>query len=344
MITLRGYFCRQVEMLLGRGKSVTAQNYHSAWRMVSKYLGSQAAVFRLSAITEEWVRGYVEWLFARGNLKPGSINYYFRCLCALYRRAVKERIISPVRDPFTGLRPTVPPTCKRTLSEEDLCKIVGYSTRPGVRKTRSQACDVFLFLFYTRGMCFVDVYNLKKSNINGDYICYSRSKTEAPLQVKIIPEVRALIDKYADAESDYLFPFLRENRRGEGEVSEKSALRRLNRGLEQVGKELGITQILTTYVARHTWASMVESCGMNTAVISQGLGHGSERVTRIYMKGMPSLVIDKANEEMLNQTVRLRRKRKKERGNLKNKEEEEKKKKKCHLLSKKGTLHRIRLI
>ncbi|MCD7848377.1 MAG: tyrosine-type recombinase/integrase, partial [Parabacteroides sp.] len=159
----------------------------------------------------------------------------------------------------------------------------------------------------------------------------------------IIPEVRALIDKYADAESDYLFPSLRENRRGEGEVSEKSALRRLNRGLEQVGKELRITQILTTYVARHTWASMVESCGMNTAVISQGLGHSSERVTRIYMKGMPSHVIDKANEEMLNQTVRLRRKRKKERGNLKNKEEGEKKKK-CHLLSKKGTLHRIRLI
>ena len=337
MMTLRGYFSRHVDILRSNGKETTALNYWSAWRMVSKYLGGQAGKFRLSAITEEWVRGYLRWLYARGNLKPSSINFYFRCVCALYGYAVKEKLISPVRNPFAGLCPTVPPTCKRTLSETDLCKIVSYSGCSDAKKTRLQACDIFLFLFYTRGMCFVDVYNLKKSNINGDYICYSRSKTEAPLQVKIIPEVRVLIDKYADAESDYLFPFLRENRRGEGEISEKSALRRLNRGLVQLGKELGFTRPLTTYVARHSWASMVESCGMNTAVISQGLGHSSERVTRIYMKGMPSHVIDKANEEMLNQTVRLRQKRNKGLKNLKNKERRKKIKGKRHLLGKKGT-------
>ena len=109
MMTLRGYFSRHVDILRSNGKETTALNY---W---SKYLGGQAGKFRLSAITEEWVRGYLRWLYARGNLKPSSINFYFRCVCALYGYAVKEKLISPVRNPFAGLCPTVPPTCKRTF-------------------------------------------------------------------------------------------------------------------------------------------------------------------------------------------------------------------------------------
>lgn len=344
MMTLRGCFCRRVEMLRARGELVTAENYRSGWRSVSKFLGGEAAVFRLSSITEEWVREYVEWLDEHRNLKPGTIDYYFRCLRALYRYAVKKRVLSPAQDPFTGLCPSVPPTCKRTLSEEDLYKIVEFSQRGDIKKTWQQACDVFLFLFYARGMCFVDVYNLKWSNLYGNYINYHRSKTEAPLQVKIVPEIAGLLDKYTDSDSDYVFPFLRENRRREGEICEKSALRRLNRGLEQVRQALGITQTLTTYVARHTWASMVEACGMNTAIISQGLGHSSEQVTRTYMRGMPSRLIDNANEEMLNCTVRQEQNRKKKQEEPESQEKKKKNRKKCHSLFKKGTLHRIRLI
>lgn len=327
-VTLFFYFRRHIEGMCSSGKGVTASNYQSAWRMVSKYLGKRAGRFRLSAITEEWVQGYADWLSKRGNLKAGSVNFYLRYLRALYEHARKEKFIACCgENPFKGFCPSVPPTSKRSLSEEDLDKLVGYGERSGVKAGRLRACDVFLFLFYTRGMCFVDVYNLKKSDIYGDYIYYKRSKTGVSLQVKIVPEVRALIEKYSNAESEYVFPFLRENKRGGVELSEKSSLRRLNRQLKQVGEELGIIQPLTTYVARHSWASMVESCGTNTSIISQGLGHSSERVTLIYMKGMPSRVIDEANEEMLDRKIR------KKRGKKKNKN------KKCPFLSKKETMY-----
>lgn len=327
-VTLFSNFECRIKGLRSNGKGVTALNYLSAWRMVSKYLGEEAERFRLSAITEEWVREYAEWLLNRGNLQAGSVNFYLRNLRALYGYARREKsIVLGDRDPFKDLIPAVPPTPKRSLSDEDLYRLVGYGERSGVKANLLQACDVFLFLFYARGMCFVDVYNLKKSDLYGDYIYYRRSKTGASLQVKIVSEVKSLIGKYADSESEYVFPFLRENKRGGEELSEKSALRRLNRHLKQVGEELGFTRPLTTYVARHSWASMVEACGTNTSVISQGLGHSSERVTLIYMKGMPSRVIDEANEEMLEQKIRKKRGKKK------------KKNKKCPFLGKKETLY-----
>ncbi|GKG76008.1 hypothetical protein DXA15_24610 [Parabacteroides sp. AM58-2XD] len=62
-------------------------------------------------------------------------------------------------------------------------------------------------------------------------------------------------------------------------------------------------------MARYTWATLVESSGTATAIISQALGHSSERVTRIYMKGMPSHVIDETNEEMLNVLIRYNSKK-----------------------------------
>ena len=177
-----------------------------------------------------------------------------------------------------------------------------------------------------RDRCFVDVFNLRKENVHGDYIGYSRSKTGVALQVKITPEMKQLMERYEEPGSPYLFPFLREKLRGgRGDVCCKSALRRINRHLGKLGDMLGISNLVTTYSARHTRASLLEACGVNTSVISQGLGHSSERVTRIYMKGMPSHVLDGANERMLDCFLRSRKKKKWDIN------------KKCPLLCKKGT-------
>lgn len=332
MMTLSSYFATYIGRLAYGGKEKTALNYRSTWNMVSRYLGWKAAGFLLTEITDEWVHRYSEWLAAHEHLKPGSIDFYIRNLSALYGHAVREKLVdNNGRNPFRGIRPAVPVTAKRALADEDIRKLIAYTGSGSSRRSGIQARDVFLFLFYTRGMCFVDVFNLRKSDIYGVYIYYKRSKTGAALQVKIIPEVKKLIEKYSTPESEYIFPFLHQKLRGSGEVNEHSVLRRLNRNLAAIGKELGITLTLTTYVARHTWASLTEACGTNTSIISQGLGHSSERVTRIYMKGMPSHVIDNANEEMLNRLVRRKKKKRKD------------KNKKCLFLCKKGTSYRIRL-
>ena len=312
------------------GHAHTASNYESALRSVQKYLGTDAGGFPLSEVGPSWVEGYAAYLKTRHSLKAGSANCYFRNLRAVYNKAVKEGIIPPPgTPPFRGVTIPVPPTAKRTLSVEDMRRIVEAGLSSATNSKLARARDIFLFLFYARGMCFVDVFNLRKENVHGDYIGYSRSKTGVALQVKIIPEMKQLMERYEETGSPYLFPFLREKFRGSGDgVCCKSALRRINRHLGKLGGMLGISNLVTTYSARHTWASLLESCGVNTAVISQGLGHSSERVTRIYMKGMPSHLLDGANERMLDCFLRGRKKKKQDIN------------KKCPLLCKKGTFHK----
>ena len=312
----------------------TASNYESALRSVQKYLGTNAGGFPLSEVEPSWVEGYAAYLKTRHSLKAGSANCYFRNLRAVYNKAVKEGIIPPPAvAPFRGVTIPVPPTAKRTLSVEDMRKVVeaGLSAGlpSGMKNKLVRARDIFLFLFYARGMCFVDVFNLRKENVHGDYIGYSRSKTGVALQVKITPEMKELMERYEEDGSPYLFPFLREKLRGSGGgICCKSALRRINRHLGKLGGMLGISHPVTTYSARHTWASLLESCGVNTSVISQGLGHSSERVTRIYMKGMPSHLLDGANERMLDCFLRDKKKKEWEIN------------KKCPLLCKKETIHK----
>ncbi|CAK7051899.1 MAG: hypothetical protein PARBA_01820 [Parabacteroides sp.] len=315
------------------GHMHTASNYESALSSVQKYLGADAGGFLLSEVVPDWVERYAVYLKMQQGLKAGSANCYFRNLRAIYNKAVKEGILPPSAiPPFRGVSIPVPPTAKRTLSAEDMRKItearLPEGTPPRTKNNLARARDIFLFLFHARGMCFVDVFNLKKENVHGDYIGYSRSKTGVALQVKITPELKLLMERYEDADSPYLFPFLREKLRGSGSgICCKSALRRTNRYLGKLGGMLGISNLVTTYSARHTWASLLESCGVNTSVISQGLGHSSERVTRIYMKGMPSHVLDGANEQMLDCFLRGQKKKEKEIN------------KKCPLLCKKGTFH-----
>lgn len=302
VMLLDDYFEQQIGQLKANENCFTAANYRNTLQSVHRFVGQRSGRFCLGEVTSGWVSDYVCYMQDTDKLSPGSADCYLRTLRAVYNKALKQyRIEEPEVYPFKAVTIVVPPTMKRALTKEEVCQL--RDTKLAGEKARAR--DLFMFLFYARGMCFVDVFNLQASDLYGGYINYNRSKTDMPLRVKIIPELLELIDRYAEKDSPYVFPFLRRNRyHGEKEVSEQSSLRQINRNLRKLGEELEFAIPLTTYVARHTWATLVEACGTATAIISQGLGHSSERVTKTYMKGMPSHVIDETNEEMLNSFIR----------------------------------------
>ena len=301
-LSLADAFKEQIDHL-GKGKSpFTANNYRNVYRSIVDFLGEkQAARFHVTDVTDTWLNAYIIHGQENGNLSLNSIDSYFRVLRAVYNKTVKKHSI-PIgaNHPFSDIRISVPATLKRSLAKEGIWKIINLEF--SIRKELCKARDLFLFLFYARGMCFVDVFDLCYDSINGEYISYRRSKTSAPLQVKIIDEMREIIDRYREVDNPYLFPFLRRNQYNGKGISEKSALKRINRQLAKIGKMVGLK--LTTYVARHTWASLMEECGESIAIISQGMGHCSERTTKTYLKGIASRVIDDANEGMLNKLIR----------------------------------------
>ncbi|MCD7849191.1 MAG: site-specific integrase [Parabacteroides sp.] len=306
-------------------KERTAGNYQSAWNKFAAFLGPRAAEFRLSDLDSNIAKQYRIWLLqdeASGNdqLKRGSQNFYLRNLKAIYNRIKKDPHFSlPAGNPFEGVHIAVPPTRKRALSKQKIgmltrltlykiSELPEFTNRPG----RMDALQLALFLFYARGMCFIDVFLLEHENVKDEYIHYIRSKTGVALQVKITPEMRTIMQKYQERNSRWVFPFLHEKMIGKGHLTPQSSLHRINTYLKEVGETLKLPIPFTTYVMRHSWASMMLEADSEISVISQSMRHTSLQTTEIYLGQLSIAKMDKASDNMLDHLLRKPQQRKKE--------------------------------
>ena len=140
--------------------------------------------------------------------------------------------------------------------------------------------------------------------MHNGYIQYNRSKTQAILQVKITPEMHQIMQLYKRKECRWVFPFLHEKLIGKGTLTAQSSLHRMNSYLKDIGDELRLPYPLTTYVMRHSWASLMLEAGSEIGVISQSLGHMSLQTTEIYLGKLSKSKMDKASEVMLDNLVR----------------------------------------
>ena len=160
------------------------------------------------------------------------------------------------------------------------------------------ARDIFLFSFYTRGMSFIDMAHLKKSNLQNGILTYSRKKTGQRLTILWEELLQEIVDKYKDDSSEYLLPILRYcdiNDRKQYKLRAKQ----IGRGLNKIGLRLELKAPLTFYVARHSWASIAQDRKVSTDIIREGLGHDNEKTTHIYLASISTSQIDRANQIIL---------------------------------------------
>ena len=142
------------------------------------------------------------------------------------------------------------------------------------------ARDIFLFSFYTRGMSFIDMAFLRKSDLEGGVLSYRRQKTGQRLFIKWEPCMQELVERYGEKHTPYLLSLIR--RPGENERRQYlNESHRSARYLKVIGKSLGLSSPLTMYVARHAWASIAKSKNIPISVISESMGHDSEKTTRL---------------------------------------------------------------
>lgn len=161
------------------------------------------------------------------------------------------------------------------------------------------ARDLFMFSFYTRGMSFIDMAYLKKSNLQNGFLSYRRKKTNQQLVIKWEKPMQEIIDKYDTIGSSYLLPIILDAKTDERKQY-KNAAQLVNSKLKKLGKQIGLPIPLTSYVARHAWASIARSKNIPLATISEAMGHDSESTTRIYLASLDTSVVDKANSIILN--------------------------------------------
>ncbi len=287
-------FSRRVVAALSDGGQLrTAEAYDTALGSLAAYL--EGCDVSVDGVTSTLVCGYERWLRRRGVSANGS-SFYLRILRALYNRAVRQDLVAQTH-PFRSVYTRVARTTKRALSADIVERIAVLDLR--YRPALAFARDMFLFSFFTRGMSFVDMAFLRCSQVSGGRLVYRRHKTGQLLSLKWEPCMQALVDRYAaQAAGGYLLPLV-DCGGVAGRRSYLVAAHRVRRNLRSLGRLLGLVEPLTMYVARHSWASIARSRGVPLAVISEGMGHDSERTTRIYLAALDGGEVDRANELVL---------------------------------------------
>lgn len=297
---------RTLETLKGQRSVRTLENYHSSINKVKEFVGDGWESLIVTDITRRWTDAYAAWLESRHADKPQTVDFYLRTFRALYTHALALSSDKTDGKPFDGHHTGGNFPAKRALRKEEVQRLLSPALRQTLPENRREALDVLLFILYGRGMVFKDVYNLTHRMVTDRHIRYQRSKTGVPIDVEVVPELEEIMKRYHREDSPFVFPFLHETRKGclGKELSEESALRRINRSMREIGRKTGLSVPLTTYVLRHTWASLMLEDSQPVELISQCMGHTSIRTTQIYLSRISSHKVDTAVNGMYNRMLR----------------------------------------
>lgn len=272
----------------------TARTYANALRSFEKFLGGNDLGF--DDLSGELMREYEAWMLHRG-LKRSSASCYMRTLRTLYRQAVEEGVAEE-HSIFHKVHVSIGKTSKRAVPIGVIRAVqqLDLSGKPSLDFAR----DIFMFSFYTRGMSFVDIAHLRKSDLRNGFLTYKRRKTFQSLTIQWERPMQAIVSRYAERTegSPYMFPILHGDTSVDRSLYEQ-ALQRINRSLKRIGGLIGHSVPLTTYVARHSWASIARNMDVPLSVISEGLGHDSDKTTQVYLASLDTSMINKANKKII---------------------------------------------
>lgn len=295
--TFISFFNDRIYRLEEENRIGTVKTYACARNSFIAFTGKKNLPF--SALTRALVENYEVWLKSRG-VSRNTISFYMRILRSVYNQAVEASLVVQ-NYPFTKVYTGVDQTSKRAVGEDIIINLknldISYS------HALSYARDLFFFSFYARGMAFVDMAYLKKDNIQGEYIQYVRRKTGQTIKFRLEPCMMEIIEKYASLTqgSEYLLPIICMNKKIDTYEQYRNVLGYYNKLLKRLSRLLGLPRPLTSYTARHTWATTARNKNIPLSVISAGMGHTSEATTRIYLDAMDTSIIDEANYTILKQ-------------------------------------------
>ena len=290
-LSFNAYISQQIARLKRLGKIRTSETYTAALRSFNGFINGKDVLF--DQLNADLLAEYEAYLKGRGNT-PNTISFYMRILKAVYNRAV-ERELTVQRYPFKHVYTGIDKTVKRAISLQAIKRIrdLDLSGRPSLELARA----MFMFSFYTRGMSFIDMAFLKKSDLHNGVLVYKRRKTGQQMIIRWEKCMEEIVEKYGNAEGEYLLPIITKVKNER--IQYRSKQRLINNKLKEISKMAGFQVNLTMYVTRHSWASIAQNEHVPLSVISKGMGHESEATTKIYLASLDNSIIDKANETIL---------------------------------------------
>lgn len=296
----------KMERLRIAKKHGNANAIRDAFSSLKKFTNREEIYF--SDIDQNFLKDYVAYCTARGN-KPNTIRAYLSQIKALFNEAFEDEAMSV--SPFPKYKiPKAVKTKKRALRMDNISQIRKLELKP--KSALWSARNYFLFMFNNMGLNFIDLAKLRKDQIiQAKYdkdkqliegrIVYSRSKTKGEFSVKLTTESIVILNTYNIGEKlnkDFVFPMGFEDTEL-GRKRYEQQRKRVNRKLREVAKMAKIPEDITTYYARHSWATIAKRKLVPISVISEGLGHADLKTTQIYLGSFDDDVLDQANEDIV---------------------------------------------
>lgn len=274
------------------GRLRTSETYVSALNSFKRFRANDDVLF--DGFNSDLMEAYEAYLAGRG-LIPNSISFYMRILRATYNRAINSGITDD-RQPFRHVYTGIDKTIKRAVDIRAIRQIKKADLR--VIPKAEFARDMFLLSFYFRGMSFIDMAYLQKSDLRYGKLTYRRRKTGQQLSICWTNEMQKILDRYPENKTEYLLPIIT-SATATPFYQYRSKQYHVNKWLKVVAKNAGLKFPLTMYCSRHSWASIAKAEGIPIGVISDGLGHDNELTTQIYLSTLDTSAVDKANARIL---------------------------------------------
>ena len=306
--TVGEYLKRYIDHLLNENRVGNAKTFQELRTSLTKFCGSLD--FYFLDIDPTWLARYESWLRVERHYSDNSIGIRFRSLRVLYNSAVVDGLIRKSNYPFDTFKVSrlKTATAKRSLTKADIRRIMNCELRTLTKYPcpfLQLAQDLFLFSYLSCGINLTDILHIRYGDIVDGRVVFNRQKTGKLQSFQLQHAALDILDKYSRPDAhplDYIFPVLRRSVHVTAQQQYERVQRankRINRYLKLIGEHLQLPVKLTTYVARHSFATVLKREGVSTSIICESLGHSSEKTTQIYLDSFENTQIDEAMKHLL---------------------------------------------
>lgn len=281
-------FQNYMDKLTEQARISTSISYGCAKSSLSKFRKD----LTFQDITPQLLRKYETWMLAKNNSST-TVGFYLRSLRTIVNEALVDGVIKLEQYPFGKGKYQIPTgqNIKKALTMAEVQKIMNYKTTPG--SSEAKARDIWVLSYLCNGVNIKDICRWKYKNMKNGKITFFRAKTERtsrnpkPIVVMLADSAQEIINTWSNVRKNdetYIFPFLNDIT---DPAKEKKAIEQVikttNKYMGRIAEKLEIETNLTTYVARHTFSTILKRGGAPIAYISESLGHNNLRTTENYL-------------------------------------------------------------
>ena len=291
------YSDNYMNQLVEQGKIGTMGYYKNAHFALLKYNKGNTNL-NFADITTQYINKYELHLRSRG-IQESGIYAYLAPVRSLFNKAIKDEFIKEEQSPFrkSALSHLKRYPNHRAIDREQLDKLFDHVAEEGTQTFH--ALNYFKFSYYCWGINMVDIAQMKWKNIQGKRLVYLRSKTKKAFNLLITPPLEKILSYYRTETypnpEDYIFPILDDKVFTTPKMKasrRNNILNKTNKELSRIARELGVSDKLTTYMARHSFATNLRDMDVPAYKIQHMMGHSTETITQIYLDNIKNDTLD----------------------------------------------------